>query len=43
MTASIEKAGSVNAQEKLSKCPIGTWPKDPLLKDAGKVNGEHWS
>ena len=43
MKAAIEKAGFVNVQEKLYKCPIGGWPKDPLLKDAGKVNKFHWS
>lgn len=38
----IEEAGFVDVQEKLYKCPIGGWPKDPILKDAGKVNREHW-
>lgn len=42
MKASIEKAGFVNVQEKLYKCPIGSWPRDKIYKDAGKVNMEHW-
>lgn len=43
MRVAIEKAGFVNAQEKLYKCPIGPWPKHPLLKDAGRINRGHWS
>ena len=42
MRAAIEKAGFVNAQEKLYKLPIGGWPKHPVYKDAGRVNREHW-
>lgn len=42
MRAAIEKAGFVDVHEKLYKCPIGAWPKDPVLKDAGAVNMEHW-
>lgn len=42
MKASFEKAGFVNAQEKLYKCPIGAWPRDKIYKDAGRVNMEHW-
>jgi hypothetical protein len=42
MRASIEKAGFVNVQEKLYKCPIGSWPKNKIYKDAGRVNLEHW-
>lgn len=43
MRAAIEKAGFRDVHEKLYKCPIGTWPKDPQLKDAGAINMEHWS
>jgi hypothetical protein len=43
MRAAIEKAGFRDAQENLYKCPIGAWPKNSLLKDAGAVNMEHWS
>lgn len=42
MKASIEKAGFVNVQEKLYKCPLGSWPKHKIYKDAGRVNMEHW-
>lgn len=40
MKASFEKAGFVNTQEKLYKCPIGAWPRDKIFKDAGRVNME---
>lgn len=43
MKAKIEAAGFVDVQEHLYKCPIGAWPKDQLLKDAGKINHVHWS
>lgn len=43
MKAAIEKAGFVDAHEKLYKCPIGGWPRDPMLKDAGRINKHHWS
>ncbi|OAL31019.1 hypothetical protein AYO20_08440 [Fonsecaea nubica] len=43
MKAKIEAAGFVDVQEHLYKCPIGAWPKDPLLKDAGRINLTHWS
>ncbi|KKA18599.1 hypothetical protein T310_7458 [Rasamsonia emersonii CBS 393.64] len=43
MRAAIEKAGFVDVHEKLYKCPIGAWPKDPVLKDAGAINMEHWT
>ena len=39
----IDKAGFTDIQEKLYKCPIGGWPKDVVLKEAGKVNKAHWS
>ena len=42
MKSSIEKAGFVNVQEKLYKCPLGAWPKLKIYKDAGTVNMEHW-
>ncbi|KAH8694893.1 S-adenosyl-L-methionine-dependent methyltransferase [Talaromyces proteolyticus] len=43
MQETMEKAGFVDAHEKLYKCPIGAWPKNPQLKDAGAINLEHWS
>lgn len=42
MKEAIERAGFVDVQEKLYKCPIGNWPKDRVLKDAGRVNKERW-
>lgn len=42
MKASIENAGFINVQDKLYKCPLGSWPRDKIYKDAGKVNMEHW-
>ena len=43
MKAKIEAAGFVDVQEHLYKCPIGVWPKDKLLKDAGRINHVHWT
>lgn len=38
MRASIEKAGFVDVHEKLYKLPIGPWPKEPILKEAGRLD-----
>lgn len=38
MKARIEAAGFVNIREKLYKCPIGEWAKNPIPKEAGKFN-----
>lgn len=43
MKDKIEAAGFVDVQEHLYKCPIGAWPKDKILKEAGKINFAHWS
>jgi trans-aconitate methyltransferase len=43
MKAKMEAAGFVDVQEQLYKCPIGAWPKDPVLKEAGRINHAHWS
>ncbi|KAH9819837.1 Methyltransferase domain-containing protein [Teratosphaeria destructans] len=43
MRAKIEKAGFVNVQEHLFKTPVGTWPKNQILKQAGRINYSHWS
>lgn len=32
----IEAAGFINVQEQFYKVPIGTWAKNPALKEAGK-------
>ena len=43
MKAAIERVGFVNVQDDLFKCPIGHWPKNPKMKEAGRINFEHWS
>lgn len=42
MRASIEKAGFVDVHERYDKWPIGAWPRDKTLKEAGLVNAQHW-
>ncbi|KAF4451678.1 hypothetical protein F53441_5357 [Fusarium austroafricanum] len=32
----MEKAGFVDIQEFEYKCPVGEWPKDPILKEMGR-------
>ena len=39
----IANAGFINLQEDLFKCPLGSWPKDKYMKEAGRVNFHHWS
>lgn len=43
MREKIEAAGFINVHERLYKCPIGTWPKNKVLKEAGRLNTLHWS
>lgn len=43
MRSKIERAGFVNVHDHLFKCPIGAWPKDKTLKEAGRINFHHWS
>ncbi|EME42851.1 hypothetical protein DOTSEDRAFT_131895 [Dothistroma septosporum NZE10] len=43
MAGRITAAGFVNLQDDLFKCPLGSWPKDVRLKEAGRVNFHHWS
>ncbi|KAJ5692353.1 hypothetical protein N7462_001776 [Penicillium macrosclerotiorum] len=43
MGARIRKAGFVNLHQKDYKWPIGPWPKDRQLKEAGMVNYQHWT
>lgn len=38
MRAAIEKAGFVDVHEKEYKLPIGPWAKDPVLKEAGRLD-----
>lgn len=42
MRTSIEEAGFVDVHEETKKWPIGPWPRDKKLKDAGMVNLQHW-
>lgn len=42
MHAAMEKAGFVDIQEKLYKIPLGPWPKDKVLKEAGQLQYAHW-
>ena len=42
MRACIEDAGFVEVHEEIQKWPIGPWPRDKVLKDAGLVNAQHW-
>lgn len=42
MRGEIEKAGFVDLREKVYKWPIGAWPRDPVLKEAGRLNWHMW-
>lgn len=37
MKARIEAAGFINVHVQDYKIPLGTWPKHPIYKDAGRV------
>ena len=43
MSASIERVGFVDLHEKSAKWPIGAWPRDKQLKEAGLLNYHMWS
>ncbi|KAF3011295.1 hypothetical protein E8E15_002626 [Penicillium rubens] len=43
MRNAIEKAGFVDVYEEKYKIPLGPWPKDPLLKEAGYLQFAHWN
>jgi hypothetical protein len=43
MRGAIEKAGFVDVHEKELKLPVGPWAKDPVLKEAGRLNYHHWA
>jgi hypothetical protein len=43
MTNKIQNAGFTNVHQKHYKWPIGPWPRDRELKEAGMVNHQHWS
>ncbi|KAJ5171958.1 hypothetical protein N7492_004551 [Penicillium capsulatum] len=42
MRRGIERAGFVDVHDKSYKFPIGAWPKDPVLKEAGRLNHHMW-
>ncbi|KAJ5386837.1 hypothetical protein N7509_009378 [Penicillium cosmopolitanum] len=42
MRKEIEKAGFIDLHEKVYRWPIGPWPKDPVLKEAGRLNWHMW-
>ncbi|KAJ5182530.1 hypothetical protein N7492_000146 [Penicillium capsulatum] len=42
MGDSIKKAGFTDIRVRDDKWPIGPWPKDKSLKEAGAVNFQHW-
>ena len=42
MREQIEKAGFVDIHEKVYKWPIGPWPRDPVLKETGRLNHHMW-
>ncbi|KMP01131.1 UMTA [Coccidioides immitis H538.4] len=42
MTDMIKSAGFVNVKKRTFKWPIGTWPKDPKLKEIGLYNKLGW-
>ncbi|CAG8172361.1 unnamed protein product [Penicillium nalgiovense] len=43
MHNAIEKAGFVDMHEERYKIPLGPWPKDKLLKEAGHLQYAHWN
>jgi hypothetical protein len=43
MRSAIEKAGFVDVQEEKYKIPLGSWPKDKLLKEVGHLQYAHWN
>lgn len=43
MRGSMEKAGFVDIHEKMYKWPIGPWPKDSVLKEAGRLHYHQWA
>ncbi|KAJ5730705.1 uncharacterized protein N7483_005213 [Penicillium malachiteum] len=42
MRTEIEKAGFVDIHEKVYKWPIGPWPRDSVLKEAGRLSYHMW-
>lgn len=42
MKSTIEARGFTNVHEKIYKVPMGAWTKNRILKDAGRINKEHF-
>ncbi|KAJ5736833.1 uncharacterized protein N7483_001958 [Penicillium malachiteum] len=42
MSSSIRQMGFVDVHERVYKWPIGPWPKDERIKEAGFINVRHW-
>ncbi|CAG8057235.1 unnamed protein product [Penicillium salamii] len=38
----VKSAGFLDIHEEVKKWPIGPWPRDDQLKEAGSLNLEHW-
>ncbi|KAJ5547566.1 hypothetical protein N7513_004800 [Penicillium frequentans] len=43
MRSAMESAGFVDVHEEKYKIPIGPWPRDKLLKEAGYLQYAHWN
>ncbi|KAJ5649334.1 uncharacterized protein N7484_003057 [Penicillium longicatenatum] len=43
MQGSMEKAGFTDIHVKNYKLPVGPWPRDKQLKEAGTANFHHWT
>ncbi|KAJ5292147.1 hypothetical protein N7478_001398 [Penicillium angulare] len=43
MRTAMENAGFVDIHEKVDKLPIGPWPKDRMLKEAGRLHFHQWT
>lgn len=43
MRAAMEKAGFIDIHEKVDKLPIGPWPQDRTLEEAGRLHFHQWT
>lgn len=39
----LREAGFVDIRTHVAKWPLGPWPRDKKLKEAGTVNHQHWA
>ena len=42
MRSVMEKVGFIDVHEKARKLPIGPWPRDPTLKEVGRLHHYQW-